>query len=165
MYHSIPIAFALSSCYLGYIIAAPAALPLNARDAAPSPTATIPYASTITAATLSNSKRANPELGSLNDFVVPQKISSGPSSSTSTTSSFVFSVTRRATADDKPVKLVAKEVPNEARQGDPSFGSLEDFSIPQAISSPSANSSSTSTDSFELSPTSPPTRPAVALNA
>ncbi|KAL8941513.1 MAG: hypothetical protein Q9216_002195 [Gyalolechia sp. 2 TL-2023] len=161
MYHSIPIAFALSSFYLGNIIAAPAALPLNVRDAALSPTATVPYTSTVTAAPLPNSKRDSPELGSLNDFVAPQRISSDTLASTSTTSSFHFRVTRRATADAKPAALVAKELPPEAQQGDQSFGSLGDLVIPQALPSASPNASSTSR-SLELSPTSPPDRPAVA---
>ncbi|KAL8934331.1 MAG: hypothetical protein Q9211_005287 [Gyalolechia sp. 1 TL-2023] len=165
MYHSIPVAFALSSFYLGHIIAAPAALPLNARDAALFPTATTPPASTITAVTLPEWKRDDPDLGSLNDLVIPQGISSSPlpSTGTSTTSSFMFRVTRRATAKDRPVRVVAKDVSDEAWQEDPSFGSLGDLRIPAKISSASANASATST-SFELSPTNPPVGPVVALD-
>lgn len=163
MYHSIPIAFTLSSFYLGNIIAAPAALPPKGRDAAPSPTATTPYASTVTAATPPIMERAEPELGSLGDLVAPQKISSSASATTSTTSAFLLDVTPPPEANNKPVKLVVKEVQHEARQQDPSFGSLDDLSFPQKVSSASANASSTSTV-FELSPARSAAPTTVALD-
>lgn len=164
MYQSIPIAFTLSSFYLGNIIAAPAALPIKGRDAAPPPTATTPYASTITAATSPIMKRVEQDLGSLGDLVAPQKISSSPLASTSTTSSFLLDVTSPPEANNKPVKLMAKDVQHEARQQDSSFGSLEDLSFPQKVSSASANASSTATV-FELSPTRSATPTAVDLDA
>ncbi|KAI4188367.1 MAG: hypothetical protein L6R41_002198 [Letrouitia leprolyta] len=108
-----------------------------------------PYASTITAATSPIMKRVEQDLGSLGDLVAPQKISSSPLASTSTTSSFLLDVTSPPEANNKPVKLMAKDVQHEARQQDSSFGSLEDLSFPQKVSSASANASSTATV-FEL---------------
>ena len=164
MYHSIPLAFAISSIYFGSIIAAPAALPLNIRDVAPSPptsipaTTTVPHAGTSTITASPQRKRAESEadINNLNDIVFPQKISSASSPTSSAASStFVFSVRNLPRATDKPVKLAAKDLSHQARQEeaqqDSALGSLGEFSFPQKISSSSASASPTST-AFELSP-------------
>ncbi|KAL8834248.1 MAG: hypothetical protein Q9170_003835 [Blastenia crenularia] len=161
MYHSISLAFAVSSFYLGNIIAAPAALPLNLRDVTPSLTSSIPttatasHISSTTITTSPNIRRAQPQgdISMLDDLVFPQKISSSPSPSSSAASStFLFSVTHSPKATGKPVKLAAKKLSHEPRAQDPSFEALEELSFPQKISSSSAPAATTST-AFELSPT------------
>lgn len=157
MYHSILLAFEVSSLFLGNILAAPAAPPAMARFITPSPVTSLPPtsttsdASTSTITALAGEKRQG-NIHDLDALVFPQFISSTPTSSAAS-STFVFEVAHqvKARAIDRPVKSAAKALRKAPSNQGSSFGPLAELSFPQAISS-SATASSTQTG-FEISET------------
>ncbi|KAI4097882.1 MAG: hypothetical protein LQ348_000997 [Seirophora lacunosa] len=100
MYRTIALALAVSSLYLGNVIAAPAALPPTARDTAPSqvaslpPTSSTPNAIPSTITPLAGEKRAvlaGDSIHDLENFIFPQAIRPSPTSS-APSSTFVFEI-------------------------------------------------------------------------
>ncbi|KAL8965567.1 MAG: hypothetical protein Q9197_006453 [Variospora fuerteventurae] len=165
MYHTIALALAVSSLYLGNIIAAPAARPPMARDNSPSPVASLPPTSTTpdavssTITPLAGEKRHAQVEGNIHNhegLVFPQAIQSSPtssvSSSSSSSSSSSFSVigTKATGAPVAPVKLAARQFeptdPRDDQQGS-RFGALAELGRPFAPSL-SVSASATPTPSL-----------------
>ncbi|KAL8650686.1 MAG: hypothetical protein Q9210_003679 [Variospora velana] len=168
MYHTIALALAVSSLYLGNIIAAPAARPPMARDNSPSriaslpPTSTTPDAVASTITPLAGEKRhaqAEGNIHNLEGLVFPQMIKSSPTSSvssSSSSSSFFVIGTEATGAPVAPVKLTARQLGPAGTRDDQQgsrFGALAELSRPHAKSS-SVSASATPTPSlaFELTP-------------
>lgn len=159
MHSSISLFLAASSLYVARGIAAPAGMSPNARDAPRQTILTSPTSTTsgIELATMTPApaqKRqavgATGDINILEDFVLPQSISSS-SSSTSSSSSFVFIITR-------PTPPAGIPVPVQKRQALGNINMLEDFVLPQSISSSSSTTTS-STFAFAIRPTAPAAAP------
>ncbi|KAI4133767.1 MAG: hypothetical protein LQ341_006138 [Variospora aurantia] len=164
MFHTIALALAVLSLYLGNIIAAPAARPPMARDNSPSrvaslpPTSTTPDAVSSTITPLAGEKRhaqAEGNIHNLEGLVFPQTIKSSPTSSvSSSSSSSSFSVigTKATGSPVAPVKLAARQLEPEPTgprtdQQSSRFGALAELGRPLAQSS-SVSASATPTPSL-----------------
>ncbi|KAL9021794.1 MAG: hypothetical protein Q9185_001029 [Variospora sp. 1 TL-2023] len=164
MYHTIALALAVSSLYLGNIIAAPAARPPMARDNSPSrvaslpPTSTTPDAVSSTITPLAGEKRhaqAEGNIHNLEGLVFPQMIKSSPTSSvsSSSSSSSFFVIGTKATGSPvAPVKLAARQFeptgPRNDQQGS-RFGALAELGR-AFVESSSVSASATPTPSLDF---------------
>ncbi|KAL8738297.1 MAG: hypothetical protein Q9181_000886 [Wetmoreana brouardii] len=152
MHASISLTFVISTLCIRNTMAAPAALPPNARNVAPSQSTSPPVTSTTSdlyaaAVTPKPIRRRTPQnhFGGLDDLVFPQMIRSSPTSSSGSTA-FEFTVTHHPKPTGRAVTLAAEDSAQEAQKRDENFGVLEELSFPQKISaSPSAPPSPTAT--------------------
>ncbi len=156
MHSSIALLCAVSSLYVATVTAAPAGLspiPQNVYPSQSIPTSATPTTSSADMATVTPAparrKPAHEAIRILEQLVLPQSISSSSTSSVSS-STFVFMITRPTKPAAKPSNLAARMMTNE----DTSFGPLADLVFPQKISS--SVSSTSSRTAFELSPTRHP---------
>ncbi|KAL8704161.1 MAG: hypothetical protein Q9201_002659 [Fulgogasparrea decipioides] len=152
MHASIPLTLAISTLCIKNTMAAPAALPPNARNVAPTQSTSPPatsttsnlYAQTVTPKPIRRRMPQN-NFGGLEDLVFPQMISSSPTSSSASTA-FEFVVTHHPKPTGRAVTLAAEDPAQEAQKRDENFGLLGELSFPQKISaSPSAPPSATAT--------------------
>ncbi|KAL8655953.1 MAG: hypothetical protein Q9226_002845 [Calogaya cf. arnoldii] len=104
-------------------------------------------------------RQARGDINMLEDIVLPQSISSA-TPSVSSSSSFVFRITRPTPPAAAPVKLAERDDHlKAAKNEDNSFGLLADLSFPQMISSSSATPSPT--PAAVLSPSRHPLAPSI----
>ncbi|KAI4281622.1 MAG: hypothetical protein L6R38_003563 [Xanthoria sp. 2 TBL-2021] len=159
MHPSISLCLAASSLYVAHVIAAPAGSSPNARDVSPSQsistsaTLTTPDIDLATVTPAPAQKRqavgAIGDINILEEFVLPQSISSS-SSSSSSSPTFAFVITR-------PTPPARMPAPVQKRQARGDINILEEFVLPQSISSSPSSSLPSSTFAFVITR---PTRPA-----
>lgn len=156
MYSSITLFLAASSLYVAHITAAPAGWSPNARDVPPSqistPTTPDVDLATVTAAPAEKRQilgtlESAGNINMLEDFVLPQSISSSSSASSSSNSSSMSRIPR-------PTPGPRVRAPIQERQAFGNINMLEDFVLPQSIRpSPSPSMPSSTFASVTTGPT------------